>query len=1244
MTNRKDHRYLGIAALSVLLTLTAITGGRSDDTATLLPNAIQYFMDANGKPLANGKVFMYTPSTTTPKATWTTASKSVLQPQPFIPLGISGKPANPIYGDGSYRQLVKDQFNNTIWDFNTASTGGGGSTPVTPTVGDGLIVGSVLPWTGLTPPANYLFAYGQQINRTTYSLFFSTVTIATDVICTSGLNVLSGISDTKSIRLGAPVEASCIPPGTTVTAVAANSVTISANASVSTAITARFFPFGNGNGSTTFNMPNFEGQVLAGRNNMSGTPGASLDILYYGTSPNALGALGGSQFHDLTLAQLPLGIISSTRSPISLSVTTTDATIPNAPGGLTSSNAAGGVNNQFSGVTSTVASRASTGTITTGGVVVQSDNTGGENHSIVQPTITVNYIVKVLPDVSTVVASGVASISGMTGVLLCGSGLTCGSNTISATAASSNLLIGLTPITGAVNHGMLYNNGSVLGDLAASGLGLIGSGTPDTGISITSTGNVLNIFDGKFGGPYTSSLSPSVFIYRNESISGILNGYSAALNVGITGVGIVGGYQTQAITATAVKDAASTGGDVVGIYGSSVHYGSNGAAFGGFFVCTNVNAAWCFAIETQTTNGSGIDYPYSPTPGFSPIAVALDLSYGGSFNGSPSALGSAAILIRASPNQWDVGIGFMNGNSIKTASIQDDTNAIRIIYAHTGTHTDGIDLTGAGATTYSNCAYKSPLFCISGTGGVKLSGSSSGTATIVAQAVAGTPTLTLPNASGTFAVSASSPIVLSATTGNISCPTCSTTVGAALTKADDTNVTLTLGGSPTTALLAATSITAGWTGILSGTRGGTGVNNGASTITIGGNVVHSGAFTTTLTVTATTNSTLPAGTHTLAGLDVAQTWSAVQQLNSGNFKLAGATSGLLTINCAVACGTNTLTLPGGTTDFSATGGTSQVVKQTSSGGAFTVGQLAFTDISGTIATGQVSGSYTGITGVGTLTAGATGAGFTVALTTSTVTGTLPCANHPALSGDITTPANSCVTTLASTITAGGPTGGATSIPVITYDAKGRLTAVTTATPTVTAVNGVSYPASFTSGGIPYASSTSAISSSAVLTAGSLIQGGGAGVAPSSVSSGQLPATATNDDAAAGKVGEYLTATGSAVAITSATPTNITSKALTAGDWDVSCTIKMNAAASTTISTYAISVNSSSAALDTTVGLANELIFPSAAVPGAGFTPTIVSPIVRASLSGTTTYYCVGYVVYGVSTLTMDGFIRARRVR
>lgn len=54
---------------------------------------------------------------------------------------------------------------------------------------------------------------------------------------------------------------------------------------------------------------------------------------------------------------------------------------------------------------------------------------------------------------------------------------------------------------------------------------------------------------------------------------------------------------------------------------------------------------------------------------------------------------------------------------------------------------------------------------------------------------------------------------------------------AAITKTDDTNVTLTLGGSPTQAVLEATSLTLGWTGTLASSRGGTGADNSTQTYT-----------------------------------------------------------------------------------------------------------------------------------------------------------------------------------------------------------------------------------------------------------------------------------------------------------------------------------------------------------------------------------------------------------------------------
>ncbi len=101
---------------------------------------------------------------------------------------------------------------------------------------------------------------------------------------------------------------------------------------------------------------------------------------------------------------------------------------------------------------------------------------------------------------------------------------------------------------------------------------------------------------------------------------------------------------------------------------------------------------------------------------------------------------------------------------------------------------------------------------------------------------------------------------------------------------------------------------------------------------------------------------------TIPLLNGANTWSGVQSHNSGALAVKGATSGVLTINCAATCGTQTVTFPAGTTDFSATGGASRVVKQTSAGGALTVGQLACSDLSdggnGGCATKVVTGSLT----------------------------------------------------------------------------------------------------------------------------------------------------------------------------------------------------------------------------------------------------------------------------------------------
>jgi hypothetical protein len=71
------------------------------------------------------------------------------------------------------------------------------------------------------------------------------------------------------------------------------------------------------------------------------------------------------------------------------------------------------------------------------------------------------------------------------------------------------------------------------------------------------------------------------------------------------------------------------------------------------------------------------------------------------------------------------------------------------------------------------------------------------------------------------------------------------------------------------------TITSGtWQGTIVGpTYGGTGVNNGSSTITLGGNVTYSGAYTQTFTATGNTSVTLPT-TGTLATLAGSETLSS----------------------------------------------------------------------------------------------------------------------------------------------------------------------------------------------------------------------------------------------------------------------------------------------------------------------------------------------------------------------------------
>lgn len=143
--------------------------------------------------------------------------------------------------------------------------------------------------------------------------------------------------------------------------------------------------------------------------------------------------------------------------------------------------------------------------------------------------------------------------------------------------------------------------------------------------------------------------------------------------------------------------------------------------------------------------------------------------------------------------------------------------------------------------------------------------------------------------------------------------------------------------------------------------------------------------------------------------------------------------------------------------------------------------------------------------------------------------------------------------------------------------------------------------------------------------------------------GPVNGTTTNDNAAAGQVGEYVTSQvlrGSGPALTSTVSANITTISLTAGDWDVSGLVGVNGANTTVVSVVsgAVSLISTGFSAVSAPGYAKvfgSFTFEFAAVP---------TSVARMSLASTTTVYLVVNATFTTSTATGFGFISARRVR
>jgi hypothetical protein len=177
---------------------------------------------------------------------------------------------------------------------------------------------------------------------------------------------------------------------------------------------------------------------------------------------------------------------------------------------------------------------------------------------------------------------------------------------------------------------------------------------------------------------------------------------------------------------------------------------------------------------------------------------------------------------------------------------------------------------------------------------------------------------------------------------------------------------------------------------------------GAGSVSIASGKTLTGSNTLTLAGTDATTMTFPATSGTVATLNTAQTFTALQTLNrsgeqlalgsagsnSGVMSFAGSTSGKVTLQAAAAAGTYTLTLPvndGDSGQFLQTNGSGVTSWAAASGGVttFSAGTTGFTPSSAT------SGA---VTLAGTLAVANGGTG----VTTSTGTGNVVLSTSPTL--------------------------------------------------------------------------------------------------------------------------------------------------------------------------------------------------------------------------------------------------------
>lgn len=183
--------------------------------------------------------------------------------------------------------------------------------------------GTIVPYSMRTPPSGYLNCDGSAVSRTTYAALFAvlhlsttiTVTIATPGVVTWTSHVLENGDPVVFTTTG--ILPTGITAGTTYYVInkATNTFQIAATVggaainttgSQSGVHTGIHAPYGRGDTSTTFNVPDLRGRVLLPLDNLGGTAASRItSSSTNGANAVSLGNTGGAQTHTLTTSEIP---------------------------------------------------------------------------------------------------------------------------------------------------------------------------------------------------------------------------------------------------------------------------------------------------------------------------------------------------------------------------------------------------------------------------------------------------------------------------------------------------------------------------------------------------------------------------------------------------------------------------------------------------------------------------------------------------------------------------------------------------------------------------------------------------------------------------------------------------------------------------------------------------------------------------------------------------------------------------